>query len=129
VAFNLGTAAYADNRIPIAATDLRRGEQDSSGSAASELESEVSRATTPGKVVNGAFGLKRCKRYPRGIEAIRATRATAPSIHKALGADFNFVIAARHQFDHKIVLISHMLETVASSRDMLSPLGRWPLIS
>jgi hypothetical protein len=129
VAFNLGRAAYADSRLPIAATDLRRGEQDSSGHATSELQAEASRATTPGKIVNGAFGLKRCKRYLPGNEAIRATSATAPSIHKALGADFNFVIAVRHQFDHNIVLISHMLETVASSRDMLSRFGRWSLIS
>jgi hypothetical protein len=33
-----------------------------SGPATSELQAETSRATTPGKVVNGAFGLKRCKR-------------------------------------------------------------------
>ncbi|HEV8325947.1 MAG TPA: hypothetical protein VGQ08_00565 [Nitrospiraceae bacterium] len=124
MAFNLGTAAYTDSRFPIAVTDLRRGEQESSSPSTNELQAEASRATTPGKVVNGAFGLKRGKRYLPGNEAIRATSATALSIRKALGTDFNFVIAVWHPFDHNAVLISHVLETVASSRDMLSHVGR-----
>lgn len=44
-------------------------------------------------------------------------------ILKALGTDFNFVNAVWNPFDHADLPISHMLETVASSRDMVSRLA------
>ena len=44
-----------------------------------------------------------------------------------MGADFNCVFAVRNPFDH--ILISHLLETVASSMDMVSRNSRFsPLI-
>ena len=43
---------------------------------------------------------------------------------KALRADFNFVIIVRNPFNHIVFLISHMLETVVSSMDMVLRLVR-----
>jgi len=39
------------------------------------------------------------------------------------------VIAVRNPFDHSVFLISHMLEIVAYSTDILSRVGRWSLIA
>jgi hypothetical protein len=49
-------------------------------------------------------------------------------IHKALRADFNFVIVVRNPFDHIVLPTTHMLEMVASSMDMVSRLKRLVLI-
>ena len=38
------------------------------------------------------------------------------------------MIAVRNPFDHVVFPISHMLETVATSMDKVSRLGRWLLI-
>ena len=49
-------------------------------------------------------------------------------IRKALGADFNVVIAVRNPFNHGVPLVSHMLEKVASSTLINSCLGRCSLM-
>ena len=45
-------------------------------------------------------------------------------IRQALGADCNVVLAVRNPLNHGIALVSHMLEMVPSSRDMVSRLRR-----
>ena len=49
-------------------------------------------------------------------------------LHKALGADFYFVIVVRNPIDHTVFLISHILEIAASSVLMLLRLGRCSFI-